>query len=593
MRWGEAHWLYVVALVVILAILSFTEIRSRIKRFAAAIDPSLWPRLVPGFRPSARFLKSTLFAGAIIFSLLSLARPQWGVEEETLQLTGMDIVFAVDVSNSMLVEDVPPNRLKQAQRALKGVVDRLGGDRVGIVAFAGSAHLVSPLTNDHGYVKEAIDSLDPQTISFQGTDIGMAIETAIQAIDRGSEAPEKGPAGTKAIVLVSDGEDLEDQAAEGAQKARAEGIKLLVLGVGTEKGGPVPVRDENGNLVGFKRDEKRQPVVSKFSGKALQEVARKSDGRYWTLGGAQDEVIEIARELSGYSRGELSEKKIVKPLERYQIPLAIAIFLLFIELGVPLIKSGSLAGLALFLISASTSSAGERAPPAPSLRVFEENKAALQSRKEGRFAEARRHFGAAQALAPDSPELRFNQGVVQAEGEELESALSGFKSAAELARRENKLSLAAKSRANEGLIQQKQGKRIEGIESLVDALEMAKASGDEKLADEIRKRLVQQASQQQQQNKNEGEQKEKNSDQSKGGSGDKPQDQSKDDKDREQKNQQFEDPSQSRKRMKFRSEKLSQEDAQKVMAELMSREKQLQKRLSRQKPKATDRGRDW
>ncbi|RYZ64211.1 MAG: VWA domain-containing protein, partial [Proteobacteria bacterium] len=267
---------------------------------------------------------------------LALARPQWGEIEENHQTTGLDIVVAVDVSNSMEAEDVVPTRLKKVKFVLKQMVARLAGDRVGIIAFAGSAHLQSPLTNDYDYLREVIDGLSPASVSNQGTDLGAALKTSVDTLNRGAEqigsAERPNSASSRVILLVSDGEDHEEHIQTTIDLLKQNAVSFFAFGVGTETGVPIPVRDPNGIRVGYKRDQKGETVMSRFHPEVLKEISDPLNGQYWTLGAGEREMESFLAALDSLSRGSKQDQKVVTREERFQWPLGLGILILLISL---------------------------------------------------------------------------------------------------------------------------------------------------------------------------------------------------------------------------------------------------------------------
>ncbi len=177
----------------------------------------------------------------MFFLGIALLRTQWGQREETIQSEGMDILFALDLSNSMLAEDTPPSRLSRAQSFIKKSLTNLADDRVGIVAFAGKAFLTVPLTTDFGYVAEVVDTLNPSMMANQGTNIQEAIQVSMRAFERGGEDDHKT---SRAIILISDGEDFSEDALKGVQKLKDFGAGFMTLSIGTPEGAPIPIRND-------------------------------------------------------------------------------------------------------------------------------------------------------------------------------------------------------------------------------------------------------------------------------------------------------------------------------------------------------------
>ena len=204
------------------------------------------------------------------FLILALTQPRWGFEWEDLKQEGVDIIIAVDVSNSMLAEDIKPNRLERAKRKIADLLNMLDGDRIGLVAFAGTSYLQCPLTLDYAAAEIFLDAIDTDLIPIQGTAIGGAIRTAIKAF---SQKEKK----SKALILITDGEDHEGKALKAAREAKGHGIKIFTIGIGQEIGAPMPSQKPGG---GFKKDKSGEVVVSRLDETVLQKISLETGGSY-------------------------------------------------------------------------------------------------------------------------------------------------------------------------------------------------------------------------------------------------------------------------------------------------------------------------
>ena len=220
------------------------ERRARL-RLAKAFGPNV-AALASGNSDRRRRWKRAFALAALAFAVVALARPQIGKSAQKIKSEGVEMVFAVDVSTSMLAEDVKPSRLERAKSELSRLLDLLGGDKVGIVAFAGSATLVSPLTNDKSALKMFLESLSPQSVETQGTEFRKALREARAAFDRGGIDPEEGGRVTRVVLLASDGEDQEPGALEEARKLADDGVRVFAMAFGTERGAPIPLRGRAG-----------------------------------------------------------------------------------------------------------------------------------------------------------------------------------------------------------------------------------------------------------------------------------------------------------------------------------------------------------
>lgn len=606
MNWVHPKWLYALALVPILYFyLSFDQ-KNRLQKLAKFAQPGVWKRIMPEFNPAASLIKGKFWLAGFFFLILSLARPQFGTHEETVQVTGLDIVVALDISNSMEVEDVVPSRLKKAKHVVRSLMDRMQGDRVGVVAFAASTFLACPLTTDLDYVAETVDGLSPKTISNQGTDLGLALETSLSALSRGAEeAARKDPNNptSRAVVLITDGEDQEGGAVAAATKIRDSGAKLYILGVGTAKGGPIPMRDESGQLRGYKKDGSGQPVMSQFSSDTLVSLAAASGGKYWDVTPDERELEELLKDVGALNRSDYAERRYVVFEDRYQISLALALLFFLVELSTAARRKVAI--MLLVSLSALTSKSTLAGVP---LEAYLKNEDGLKAFNQGEFEQAQKSFGEAQALDPSIAELQYNQGVVQLQKGEVEGAIESFKSAAKSMIQKGDIKNGAKSLFNLGNAFQKKGDSKEAIQSYLDSIHASKAAGDQELENLARKNieLIQQQEQQQQQKQNQDQDKQdqnqpqpKQEQKENGQDPNQNPDHKKDDKkdsqnpkDQKEKKEQGE-AERPKQKPQFKSQKLSKEDADRVMSELSNREKDLQQKLRKQSGKPKPSSRDW
>lgn len=584
MRFAEPQWLWGLALLPVLYLWIFQDLRARKGLLAKIIDRDLWKELLPDLDWSARLRKGLFWTLGIACVLLALARPQWGKREETVKISGLDILVVLDLSNSMEVEDVVPSRLSRAKRTLRKLTERAQGDRVGVIAFAGSAFVACPLTHDLDYVNQVVDTLNPRMVARQGTDIGLALQTAAEAMGRGAQdsgAPEgvdsNGGPVSKVLLLISDGEDLGGRTEEGLKELEKQSARLYVFGVGTEKGGQIPVRDEDGVLRGYKR-QGSDFVISKFNPTALQSLASKARGEYFELTDRESDLEPLFQELGKMARSEVGERKYVIYNERYQIPLALALFFLGLELTLSLrlrrSAAASVAGLLLLLAPEA------RAGTHPG--AYLDNQEGIAALEQGKADDALEKFGSAQAAEPSSPELKYNLGITHAAREEWDAGLQGLQESRDAFLQRKDSGSAARAEYNIGSALEKKKQIQDAVRAYRRSIEHAQASRDEKTEQDARiriEKLIQQQKQQQQQQSD-----------GKGQGQQQPQDQKQGQNQQEQQGQpkQYQSPKKS-----FRSEKLSKDAADRVMNELQNQEKQIQGRIKKQKGGERETGQDW
>jgi Ca-activated chloride channel family protein len=593
-------WLWIAALVPLFYFGGLVLMKWRKEGFRKFADEAIWKKIAPDLDWNLPKRKLLVWCFAVFFLFLALARPQWGETEETLKTTGLDIMLIVDVSQSMLTEDVIPNRLKKSQHFIRRLLERAEGDRVGLVAFAGNSILLSPLTTDLGYVAETVENLTPDSVTAQGTDIGAGLETALKALERGAEdnsAKETQAPVTRSVILISDGEDNEDRINEMVSQLKKENLKFFSFGVGTEKGGTIPIRDPGGLVVGAKRDRSGQSVVSKFNPASLEKLARDAGGKFWRITPSENELDELMADLGSLARGDFTEKKVTIRHERFQWPLALSLLFFFLDLAIP---SRRLAAAALML--AVSAGLGGSEAKADTLRAYQENERALQAFSEEKISEAKDHFSNAQVEAPKSPELRFNQGAIHLKEEKFEDAAKVYGEAATAAQLNQRPEVAAAALYNQGIARTLK-KDLEGaVDSYLAALEQNAHRPNPELEGKIRKNLELLFSAKQSQGKggeskdekekSDEEKKDQGDDKDGKNSNDGDQDKKKDPKDGEGKDKpkQFKESNGKR---EFKSQKLSKEDANRVMSELARREKDLQDKMKRAKGRPQPLEKDW
>ena len=241
-------------------------------------------------------------------------------------------MIAFDVSNSMLAEDVKPSRLQHAKSEMMRLMDALAGDKVGLVAFAGSSVILSPLTVDKNSLKMFIDSLSPDSVETQGTNVTKALQESNEAFERGGVESDETHKTTRVILVVSDGEDQEKGALEIAKKMAQEGTRVFTLAFGTEQGAPIPQRDERGFLRSYKRDRSGKEVMTTVKGDFLRQLAEAGNGSFHhaTFGGPEAQLIKA--DLEKLQQTEFASSLETSYDERFQIPLALGVFLILLEM---------------------------------------------------------------------------------------------------------------------------------------------------------------------------------------------------------------------------------------------------------------------
>jgi len=283
-RFEHPSYLYAFALLPLLAVVFWFFWRWRKQAIGRFAESHLAPLLMPEASRWKHRLKFGLVLGALAFLVLGAANPQWGSKREKVKRKSVDLIVALDISSSMYAEDIAPNRLERAKKFSENLVEKLKGERIGVVFFAGGAFLQMPVTTDYATTQMFLRIASPELAGSQGSAIGEAISIARRAL-QGSGSEEY-----KALVLITDGEDTGGEAVEEAEKARKEGIIQFTVGVGTSEGAPIPIRTANG--VEYKRDQDNETVRSRLNDKMLRDLAEKGGGMYFNVLDGDDAVAE-------------------------------------------------------------------------------------------------------------------------------------------------------------------------------------------------------------------------------------------------------------------------------------------------------------
>jgi len=271
-------------LLVMFLLVSFWKLRKQ-REFA---DLTMLSQLSPQKSKFKPILKIVVITLGLSFLILALVNPKMGTQLKTIKRQGVDIVFALDVSKSMLAEDIAPNRLEKAKQIIAKIIDKLGSDRVGIIIYAGNAYPLLPITTDHGAAKMFLKNAGPDLVSSQGTAINEALKLAKTFFDDDTQT-------NRFLFIISDGEDHEENASQMAKEILNEGIKTYTIGVGSNKGAPIPIK-RNGKFIGYKKDNKDEVVITKLQVETLKEIAKNGKGKY-IYGNKTSKTIEYVEEL--------------------------------------------------------------------------------------------------------------------------------------------------------------------------------------------------------------------------------------------------------------------------------------------------------
>ena len=320
---GYLYLLFVVPLLVLLFL--YVQYWKR-KKQAAFGDLDLVKKLSPEkslFKPTLKFVLVVL---GLTFLILALVNPKMGTKMEKVKRQGIDIVFAIDVSKSMLAEDVAPNRLEKSKQIVSQLINQLGSDRIGIIAYSGSAFPVLPMTSDYAVAKMFLQTMNPGMISSQGTSIDQAIDLAANNFF------DKKDKTNKLLVIISDGEDHSDNAQNAAEDAQKLGLKIITVGVGTENGGPIPLK-RNGVVESFQKDQDNQVVVTKRNTSVLAAIAKSTKGGGYVDGNSTKTVLDYVKKvLDNTQKTEFEGTMMANYKSQFQWFLGFGFFCLFLDI---------------------------------------------------------------------------------------------------------------------------------------------------------------------------------------------------------------------------------------------------------------------
>ncbi len=569
---------YFFLFLVSLGLLGFftASFRWKEKLFQSLGDPHVLKRLTDPLSSRYQRVKAFFLILASLFFVLTLAGPRWGQQYQEVHRKGIDVIVAVDVSASMLAEDIKPNRLTQAKRELSLLINGLQGDRIGLVAFAGAAFLQCPLTLDYGAARSLLDLIDPSLIPSLGTSLSSAIHTACNAF-------EKGETKHKALVLLTDGEDHSQKLPDAVKRAKEEGVHVFAIGFGKREGEIIPIRDSQGNIKAYKKDKSGQTVVSKLDEQSLRDMAAKTNGQYYRASQGEIEVERILNDISRMEKKSLESRVYGQYENKYQIPLIIVFILLLLEFLWPeaqnhwkwvmekaKIKEPGSKGrqkkdksyiLSLFLFAlcplllAAPAYAMGRTPSKKDItRALEQSKAEIEKN-------------------PADPKAQFNLGNALYLNKDFEGAANAYDKTQELTQ---DLFFQSKTAYNRGNAFFRQNKIKEAIENYKQSLRLDPADEDAKHNLEFAQMVLKAQKQPQKNNKQNKDDSDKDKEKDKAG----------------QQNQpgQKEDPQDKAPQLQ---EGMTKEDAARLLQAIEQEEKQAREKMKANQPKKKAMEQDW
>ena len=553
-RFEDPIYLWLLVLIPILALIRFISYRNQKKRLRKFGEPALLKELMPDvsrFRPSVKFW---ILQGALALLVLMLARPQMGTKISQEKRVGIETIICMDISNSMLAEDIVPSRLDRSKMMIENLVDHFSNDKIGLIVFAGDAFVQLPITSDYVSAKMFLSSIDPSMIATQGTDIGRAIDMATHSF-----TPEEGIG--RAIIVITDGENHEGGAVEAASAAKDAGMRVYVLGVGSSKGSPIPIPGTDD----YMKDNKGNTVMSALNEQMCKELAQAGGGAYIHVENNSAAQDQLDNELDKLSKKETTATLYSEFDEQFQAFGLLALLLLVLEICIldrrnPLLKNISLFGkkkraaamLCLLLVAASAS-----AQMTDRQYIRQGNK----QFRSGDYANAEVSYRKAIEKNAKNPQAAFNLGNALMAQKKDSAAVEQFEGAARL---ETNPLRKAQAYHNMGVICQTHKMYGEAIEAYKNALRLNPKD------DETRYNLVLCKHQKQKQDQQQQNQQ--------GGDNDKKQD----DKQKDQQQPDQQKDKQDDKQQEQPKPQMSKDNAEQLLNAAIQNEKQTQEKMKQQ-----------
>lgn len=321
----EKIWFWVLAVIPLIILLFFILQIWKYRKQKKFANTKTLKKLSPNQSLFKSVLKVLVLCLAFACLAVALVNPKIGTKLETVRSQGVDIVFAVDVSKSMLAEDVAPNRLEKSKQLVTQIINNLVSDRVGIIAYAGKAFPQLPITTDYAAAKMFLQSMNTDMLSSQGTAINEAIKLAMTYYDDEEQT-------NRILIIISDGEDHSNVATDAAEEAANEGIRIFTIGVGDVKGGPIPIKNQNGIVLNYKKDSDGETVITRLDEETLKNIAEKANGAYINGRNTNDVITEMKDVLSKMDKKEFEAKQFADFKDQFQWFLGAAIVLLFLDI---------------------------------------------------------------------------------------------------------------------------------------------------------------------------------------------------------------------------------------------------------------------
>ena len=559
-RFEDPIYLYALALIPLLAILRFLLVRQQKKRLRKFGDCELIRQLMPDVSRFRPLVKYSLLLTALALLIVMIARPQFGTKINREKRTGIETIIALDVSNSMLAEDVAPSRLDRSKMMMENLIDNFSDDKIGLIVFAGDAFIQLPITSDYVSAKMFLSSISPSMIAIQGTDIAKAISMASHSFTQ-----QEGVG--KAIIVITDGEDHEGGALEAAKEAKDKGMRVYILGVGSTKGAPIPTG--NGD---YMKDNTGQTVMTGLNEQMCREIAQAGGGAYIHVENNSNAQDQLDHELSKLAKKDIESTIYSDYDEQFQAVGIIVLLLIIIEICILDIKNPLLKNVSLFKRNRKVVAILLALLMSTTIQAQTDRLLVRQGNKQfrvGNYAEAEVSYRKAVEKNPRNAQAIFNLGNALLGQRKDSAAVSQFEQAAKL-----ETNPIRKSQAyhNIGVICQGQKQFAQAIEAYKESLRNNPADDETRYNLELCKRQQQQQQnqdQQNQQNKDDKDQKNKDKkDQQK---------QDQDKKDQQKQDQQKQD----QQKQQQDKQQMSKENAEQMLNAAIQEEKQTQERMKK------------
>jgi tetratricopeptide (TPR) repeat protein len=450
-KWADSQYLYLLFIIPLVILGFIISYYFKKRSFKSLADANLAPRLADSFSPKLSWIKSASLVAGLFFLILGLARPKWGEKLQIYKGNGIDIVVCLDASKSMNSQDIKPSRLGWAKMQVASLLDNLSTNQVAITNFAGDCYVMCPMTSDIDAAKLFLDLAEPGNIPKPGTNIQRALEVSASLFN-----PKEGS--SKALILVTDGDNLAGDPMAAVKQAVEMGVRLYIIGIGTLQGSAIPETDSRGNLISYKKDNEDKVVVSRLAERLLLVMAKATDGRYYRAEGFN--ANNLVNELEGLKKRELEGGKYVDYVERYQYFLLIAFVLIFSGFLIS-DRRGRwfpklLPFLAVILMFPCNASAG----------VGSSMRAGNKALKNGNIEQALEKYQDALVQEPDNEKIHYNIGRALYRLQKYPESISEF----QLSLLTKNKRLPAKTIYNIGNCQFKQGQLDDAINSYISSL---------------------------------------------------------------------------------------------------------------------------